>query len=119
MGTKVEYAYFLDEKEEDRLRASFSKEKRRVTALKIQYETLLNDLWKAVVRYDTAHNNKYPYGHKDTLHPSSQKARKTDLRDFGIRTINDAFTYAEQDLKNNWKKYKKRYLNWLKTHDKK
>lgn len=117
MDTRVEYTYFLDAKEEDQLRATFTKEKGKIIAFRIQYETKIANKWTPVIRYDTAHKAKYPYGHQDELHPNPKKNKKIDLQDVGISTLGEALTYADKDLKSNWRSYKKRYLNWLKQHD--
>ena len=68
----------------------------------IQYETFINDKWFPVVRYDTSHG----FAHRDLLNIKGEK-RKTPLF---IADKNDALTFAENDIKDNWKMYKQRFL---------
>ena len=107
----VEYTYYLNIEEEDLVRVRFEKDKGRILVFSIQYETKIGDKPNPIVRYDTAHLDRYPSGHKDELHPEPERNKKIDLQNFGISSLEDAFNYAEKDIKDNWKKYKMRYLN--------
>jgi hypothetical protein len=73
-----------------------------ITEFVIQYEIKIKNEWYPVVRYDTVHG----FAHKDIIDPKG-KTRKTPLpfNDFNI-----ALTYAERDLKDNWKKYRDNFL---------
>ena len=86
----------------DRYRHRHVRYRGRVTAFSVQYETLVKGEWRAVVRYDTAHG----YVHRD-LYSAEGVTTKTPL--FGI-TYSDALTFAESDLKANWKVFKQRFL---------
>ena len=76
-------------------------EKGEVTRFVVQLEVLVKGEWKVVLRYDTAHG----FAHQDryTLDGSQEK---TELHlDF-----NEALTVADEDIKENWPRYKQRFL---------
>jgi hypothetical protein len=54
------------------------------------------------VPYDTAHG----FAHRDLMNIKGDK-KKTPLLN---QDYNDALLFAENDLKNNWKQYKNRFL---------
>ena len=68
----------------------------------VQYETFFNGKWFPVVRYDTSHG----FAHRDIINFKAEK-RKTPLF---ITDKNDALTFAENDIKDNWEVYKQRFL---------
>ncbi len=75
---------------------------RRILAFTIQYETLVNDRWLPVVRYDTSHR----ITHKDILDLKG-KEKKVLL---GITDLREALLLADNDIKTNWRKYKALFL---------
>src|SRR3990172_9106364 len=85
----------------DRYRHFHVKEKGKILFFRMQYETKISDTWYAVVRYDTAHG----FAHRDLLDEKG-RVRKTPLFN---QDLNDALTFAENDLKTNWEKYKKSF----------
>ena len=58
--------------------------------------------WHEVVRYDTSHG----YAHRDLIHADG---RKEKLELF-FRDLNICLTYAENDLRANWKNYREKFL---------
>jgi hypothetical protein len=86
----------------DRYRHVHVRAKDRIVFFRIQLETLVGEKWMPVVRYDTAHG----FVHRDLL----------DKRGYAIKTplfnqdLNDALTFAENDLKTNWLSYRERFL---------
>lgn len=74
----------------------------RVVEFLVQYEVQVAGEWYPVVRYDTAHG----FAHKDTLHP----ARAADKEALPFTDYNLALTYAENDLRENWEKYREEFL---------
>jgi hypothetical protein len=86
----------------DRYRYFHAKEKGKILFFRMQYETKIGDTWYAVVRYDTAHG----FAHRDLLDKKG-RVQKTPLFN---QDLNDALTFAENDLKTNWEKYKKSFL---------
>jgi len=67
-----------------------------------QLETLVGKTWMPVVRYDHAHG----FAHRDLLDKRGH-AIKTPLFN---QDLNDALTFAENDLKTNWVSYRERFL---------
>lgn len=97
---RLEYVIWLGT--EDRYRHLHFREKDRIVLFRVQYETLVRGTWLPVVRYDSAHG----YAHRD-LFDRHGRAAKTPLF---VQDLNDALTFAESDLKANWVKYKKAFL---------
>jgi hypothetical protein len=50
-----EFYIYLGTRFKDRLRIHFEKDKRQISDLVLQYETIINKKWVAIVRYDCAH----------------------------------------------------------------
>ena len=72
----------------------------------VQYQTLLEDEWTAVVRYDLAHG----FFHRDVMTPRGKKEKQS----INITNLADALNHAQQDLKDCWEFYKERYIKQLK-----
>jgi len=100
--SKKEVEYTIRIGPSDRYRHLHIKERGKIVFFRIQYETKINDIWYPAVRYDTAHG----FAHRDLLNIKGQ-IKKTPLFN---QDYNDALTFAESDLKTNWKYYKKRFL---------
>ena len=79
-----------------------TRSKGKVTEFMVQYEIFVKDKWHPVVRYDTSHG----YAHKDLMHADGRK-EKTHLL---FTDLNICLTYAENDLRANWKFYRKGFL---------
>jgi hypothetical protein len=86
----------------DRIRQKIYLEKSNVTKFVVQYESFLQNTWQPIIRYDTAHG----YFHKDILNPDGSKVQ----RKITCFTLNDALTFAEQDIIRNWPIYKNTYI---------
>jgi len=88
--------------QEDRYRHNHIRLKGNVLSFAIQYETRLEGKWLPVVRYDTEHG----FAHRDLLDKKGKK-QKTPIfsKDF-----NEALTFAEYDIRSNWKLYKQAFL---------
>ena len=68
----------------------------------VQYEINIKNRWYPVVRYYTGHG----FAHKDKLSYKGDVEKEIlPFDDFNL-----ALTFAEKDLKDNWQKYKERYL---------
>jgi len=101
---RVEYEIFLDDEGKVRLRRRHETEKGKVKEFLVQLEVKVRGTWKPVIRYDCAHG----FAHADVfdIHGRSEKVRlPSHLADF-----NEALTYAELDVKENWKKYIEKFL---------
>ena len=86
----------------DRIRVRFTKERGRITEFVVQYESQVGDEWHPVIRYDTAHG----IPHTDVMKPDGT----TEKRLLHLPNYNDALSYAEEDVKANWERYKDRYF---------
>jgi hypothetical protein len=84
-----------------RMRVWHRVERRRIRAFTIQLEILSAEQWWPMVRYDTTHN----FAHRD-LYTKDGKQLKTPLgMDF-----NQARTFAQKDILDNWQEYRKIFL---------
>ncbi|MBI1743388.1 hypothetical protein HYR54_10050 [Candidatus Acetothermia bacterium] len=86
----------------DRYRHHHVRVKGIVTSFRIQYETKVAGKWRPAVRYDTRHG----FAHRDLLDKRG-RARKTPLFTQGY---NETLTFAEHDIKANWRSYKRQFL---------
>jgi len=100
MERKVEYVIRLGIF--DRYRHQHIREKGKIVHFRVQLETLIENRWYPVVRYDTSHG----FAHRDLINKKGAVI-KTPIF---IHDYNDALTFAESDLKANWEIYKERFL---------
>ncbi len=94
---------------EDRYHHSHVRFRGDVLSFAIQYETELEGKWFPVVRYDTGHG----FAHRDLLNKKGEK-QKTPIF---AKDYNEALTFAEYDIKSNWKIYKQAFLGGVKSGD--
>ena len=94
----------------DRYRHSHIRLKGEVLSFVAQYETLLEGKWLPVVRYDTEHG----YAHRDIMDEGGSK-HKTPMF---TEDYNEALTFAEYDIKLNWKIYRGSFLGGIDRGDK-
>ena len=94
----------------DRYRHRHLRLKREVLSFAVQYETMFEEKWLPVVRYDTRHG----FAHRD-LFDNIGNSQKTPMFTEGY---NEALTFAEFDIKSNWKAYKKVFLEDRADEDK-
>jgi len=67
----------------------------------VQYEALIDEKWRAIVRYDSTHG----FAHRDVIHPSGDQDKyPLPFEDLGV-----AMTYGEQDIEDRWEWYRERY----------
>ncbi len=91
----------MSEELEDRLRVSALRRKGRILKFVVQYEAIMEDEWRPIIRYDTAHG----FAHKDIIHYDG----KQEKQPLYFPDLNMAFTFAIQELKISWKWYKMAY----------
>lgn len=100
-ATTHEHLADLGDTGTDRLRLSIVVDKGKVCDLVVQYETMIDEQWLPVVRYDCAHG----YFHQDVYQGDKQVEKNT----IHVTDLNDALTYAEDDLTANWEQYKVKF----------
>lgn len=99
-----EFFILLDES--DRIRVQVVVEKKEVTYLVVQYETMIDAQWLPIVRYDAAHG----YFHQDLYQGDKQVSKK----EISVADLNEGLTYAQKDLEQHWQQYKNKFLLSLK-----
>jgi hypothetical protein len=104
--SKNQVEYLIRIGPNDRYRHLHIRDKGKIIFFRVQYETRFESTWYPVVRYDTAHG----FAHRDLLNIKGE-IKKTPLFN---QDYNDALSFAESDLKNNWKQYKNRFLQEVK-----
>ena len=102
----ITYQKFLDNDGNEKLRMRITTEKGNVVNMVVQYETLFNNEWVPIVRYDCAHG----FFHRDVMKPNGDKEKQA----IQIQSLEDALNYAEQDIKDRWEFYKERYFKKIK-----
>ena len=85
-----------------RRRVRHTRSEGKISEFMVQYEIFVRGKWHPVVRYDTSHG----YAHKDLMHADGRK-EKVELL---LRNLNICLTYAENDLRANWKIYREGFL---------
>ena len=103
-----DYFIFLDDYDFDRVRIFGFTKRGNVKAIMCQYESLMNDKWIAIIRYDCSHGQPF---HRDVMMPNGEKEKQF----VEIESMNEAFTYAVQDIKNKWKFYLERYKSKIRS----
>ncbi|MCD6032184.1 MAG: hypothetical protein K0S78_4366 [Thermomicrobiales bacterium] len=76
----------------------------RVTGFLAQYETTIRDQRVPVIRYDTAHG----FAHRDVLDRRGEVIAKQPLA--SDLSSQDALAYGVQDIRANWRRYRRRFL---------
>jgi hypothetical protein len=98
---EVKFLYPLSEELEDRVRVSALTEKGKILKFVAQYEALIRDEWRPIVRYDTSHG----FAYKDIIHYDGDQEKQP----LCFPDLNIAFTFAIQDLKISWRWYRIAY----------
>jgi len=96
----VSYEFLLSDS--DRKRHVHKTDRGSVISFTVQFETLVDDKWLPVIRYDTAHG----YAHKDILHLDGHK-EKINL---GSLALKEALVLADRNINENWSRYEQRFL---------
>ena len=99
-----QFVDFLGDSLVDRIRCTFETHRGKVIKIKVvQYETRLRGKWMPVVCYDMAHG----FFHRDVYFFGSPKQVKQFV---SKPNLEEALTYAIQDLRDNWPIYKLTFL---------
>ncbi|MDZ7364036.1 MAG: hypothetical protein ONB46_25480 [candidate division KSB1 bacterium] len=96
--TEKRFLDFLGGSLDDRIRCDFATRKGKVIRISVvQYETFWQNKWLPVVRYDTAHG----FFHRDVYFFGGTK----HFKEFVLKpSLEEALTYAIQDIRLNWQK---------------
>ncbi len=68
----MNFTVSLSPDQQDRLRVVAFKEKGKIIGFVAQYEALIEQQWRQIVRYDTAHG----FAQKDVIHPSGETVKQ-------------------------------------------
>ena len=101
MVKEIKFLYSLSEELEDRLRVTALKQKGKIIKFVVQYEALIENKWRAIIRYDNSHG----FAHKDIIHYNGEQEKQP----LYFPDLNIAFTFAIQDLKISWRWYRMAY----------
>ena len=85
----------------DRYRLYCMTEKGQVVVFRVQYEAFIDDEWRPIVRYDTAHG----FPHRDLLHPN----RPGEKMEYPGWSNAEVLTLGQEDIKRNWQTYRAQY----------
>jgi hypothetical protein len=88
--------YVIPLGENVRKRHRHGTDKAKVTSFAVQLEIFIEDQWKVVIRYDSAHG----YSHIDKFYRDGRRIKK----ELHLK-LKEALTLADEDLKENWKAY--------------
>lgn len=94
----IEYLFYLSSARKDRLRVWASREKNEIVEFAVQYEAEILDSWRPIVRYDTSHD----FAHRDLMRANGT----VDKQPLLFESYNLSLTYATQELKQNWQRYR-------------
>ena len=81
-------------------------ERGEVTGFVIQLEVKFHEKWVAIIRYDCAHN----VAHMDYYNLKGEK--RTEMLNLPFAEV---LTLADEDIKENWKDYREKFLQggWI------
>ncbi len=103
-----DYLAYLDDYEFNRIRIFGFTKRGDVKDIMCQYESLMNGKWIAIIRYDSSHGQPF---HRDVMMPNGEKEKEL----VEIESLNEAFTYAVQDIKDKWRFYFNRYISKIRS----
>jgi hypothetical protein len=103
---KIEFISYLDNLRQNRIRVRLITQSGDLQDVMFQYETIIDDEWVSIVRYDCSHG----FFHRDVLYPNGDKEKHS----IELNNLKSASQYAEQDLKDRWEWYRERYIKKLK-----
>ena len=92
----TEYVIPLGEKA--RKRHYHETDKGQIVSFIVQLEVLVDDQWKIVIRFDSAHG----FAHIDRYYIDGRKIKKKLYL-----KLSEAMTLADEEIKENWKRYQK------------
>ena len=100
---REEYQQFFTE--DDILLVEFDHVGRSVVRFSVQYLARIDNEWRPIVRYDTAHGR----AHMDVSHPGQTQ----ETRELKASNYREALTLAIRDIKMRWEFYRERHERWM------
>jgi hypothetical protein len=83
----------------------YLKDRGRILRFVVQLEVLIDRDWTPIVRYDNAHQ----FVHRDDIKPDGSQIKTPPM---AFAKNEDAFNFALQDLRTNFRFYIERYERW-------
>ncbi len=105
VNTMNENEFFIPLPDAATLRVRYLKDRGRILRFVVQLEILIDHDWTPIVRYDNAHQ----FVHRDDLKPDGSQIKTPPM---AFTNNADAFGFALQDLRTNYRFYVQRYLQW-------
>lgn len=93
----------------DRLHARIDRRPGRVVAFAVQYETMINERWRPVIRVDGTMKER---PHQHVFHPNKRAEMKLPLKD-DFPSYATVFYSSWRSIRNNYTIYKERFLSQL------
>ncbi len=93
--------YIIPVGDSARKRHHHTTDKGKIVDFIVQLEVFVDNNWREVIRYDSAHG----FAHIDKYYLDGTKV-KSNL----YLELDEALTLADEDIKQNWKVYKKAFL---------
>ncbi|MDI7260839.1 MAG: hypothetical protein QME90_13075 [Thermodesulfobacteriota bacterium] len=93
--------YVIPLGENARKRHYHERDKGRIDSFAVQLEVFVDEQWKVVIRYDSAHG----FAHIDRYYLDGREVKK----ELHLK-LNEALTLADEDIKENWKTYQTAFL---------
>lgn len=93
--------YVIPLGENTRKRHYHETERGKVAGFAVQLEVFVGGKWQVIIRYDSSHG----FAHIDRYYLNGRKIKK-ELH----MKLSEALTLADEDIKENWKAYKKAFL---------
>ncbi len=87
------------------VRVRFIRTRGKIISFVVQLECWIAEHWYPVIRYDTAHG----FAHCDRLNLDGSQEKQT----LSVQDFNDALTYAQNDLRANFRRYCERFKEQL------
>jgi len=106
MNRRHEQNYVIDLQEGGYIRIRRTSVRGKIIAFTAQYESFIEGEFRPAVRYDTAHGR----AHRDTLDWNGRPIRGPKEWLPESMDFNEAFTFAERDLKAHWREYRAAFL---------
>ncbi len=100
-----EREFFITLPDSSALRIRYVKDRGRILRFVVQLEMFIDQIWTPIVRYDNAHH----FIHRDDIKPDGSQIKTPPM---AFANNEDAFNFALQDLRRNYRFYMQRYLQW-------